>query len=93
MSASAGLLPLVTAIITLGVVAQVLADRFCVPSVLFLILAGIAVGPEGLNLVAHDSFGDALSTIAGLSVALIVFEGRSISTHRNCGTLRLPHFD
>lgn len=41
----------------------------------FLLLAGIAVGPEGLDLVAHDSFGDALTTIVGLSVAIIVFEG------------------
>ncbi len=62
-------------IITLGVAAQVLADRFRVPSVLFLILTGVAVGPEGLGLVTRDVFGSALSTIVGLSVAIIVFEG------------------
>ena len=69
------LLMITAVIITLGVAAQVLADRFKVPSVLFLILTGVAVGPEGLGLVTQDVFGDALSTIVGLSVAIIVFEG------------------
>ncbi|MFC7082204.1 cation:proton antiporter [Halorussus caseinilyticus] len=71
----ANLLPIVVAIIGLGVGAQVLADRFQVPSVLFLILAGILVGPEGLKIVTPEAFGGALSTIVGLSVAIIVFEG------------------
>lgn len=69
------LLMITAVIITLGVAAQVLADRFRVPSVLFLILTGVAVGPEGLGLVTQDVFGGALPTIVGLSVAIIVFEG------------------
>ncbi|MEF8857202.1 MAG: cation:proton antiporter [Haloplanus sp.] len=59
----------------LGVAAQVLADRLAVPSVLFLILAGVAVGPEGIGIVDPGTFGDALPAIVGLSVAIIVFEG------------------
>jgi len=66
---------IVAAILGLGVAAQVLADRFRVPSVLFLILAGVAVGPKGLSIVTQDVFGTALTTIVGLSVAIIVFEG------------------
>ena len=87
MSAGAGIIPLVVTVLGLGVVAQVLADRLAVPSVLFLILAGIAVGPEGLNLVALDSFGGPgpLSGIVGISVAIIVFEG---SFHLKLGKLR-----
>ena len=69
------LLMITAVIITLGVAAQILADRYKVPSVLFLILTGVAVGPEGLGLVTQEVFGDALSTIVGLSVAIIVFEG------------------
>jgi NhaP-type Na+/H+ or K+/H+ antiporter len=69
------LMVIVAVIITLGVAAQVIANRYRVPSVLFLILAGIAVGPKGLGIVTQQSFGDALSTIVGLSVAIIVFEG------------------
>ncbi|MEF8814545.1 MAG: cation:proton antiporter, partial [Halovenus sp.] len=65
----------VALILALGVTAQVLADRFRVPSVLFLILAGVLVGPEGLSLVTVDTFGDSLTTIVGISVAIIVFEG------------------
>jgi NhaP-type Na+/H+ or K+/H+ antiporter/Trk K+ transport system NAD-binding subunit len=65
----------VALVIALGVAAQVLADRFRVPSVLFLIIAGIAVGPKGLSVVTLDVFGPQLSTIVGLSVAIIVFEG------------------
>ena len=59
----------------LGVVAQVLADRLSVPSVLFLIFAGVAVGPEGLGVIDPAVFGDSLPAIVGLSVAIIVFEG------------------
>jgi len=66
---------IVALILALGVAAQVLADRFRVPSVLFLILAGVAVGPKGLSMVTVDVFGDAITTIVGISVAIIVFEG------------------
>ena len=72
---SSALIPLVAAIIALGVGAQVLADRFQVPSVIFLLGAGIVVGPEVLGLLNPEAFGDALSAIVGLSVAIIVFEG------------------
>lgn len=77
MSTASGLISLVVTILGLGVVAQVLADRLQIPSVLFLILAGIAVGPEGLGIVGLSAFGGpaALSAIVGLSVAIIVFEG------------------
>ena len=73
--ASGNLIALVAGVIGIGVVAQVLADRFRVPSVIFLLAAGVALGPEGLALIGPDSFGDALSAIVGLSVAIIIFEG------------------
>ena len=67
---------IVALILVLGVTAQVLADRFQVPSVLFLIVAGVAVGPKGLSIFTIDTFGlSGLSTIVGVSVAIIVFEG------------------
>jgi len=69
------ILIIVALILGLGVVSQVLADRFQVPSVLFLILSGVAVGPEGLGVVTREVFGGALSVIVGVSVAVIVFEG------------------
>ncbi|PCR92113.1 cation:proton antiporter domain-containing protein [Natrinema ejinorense] len=72
----ADLLLLVASIVGLGVVSQLLSARFRVPSVLFLIVSGVAIGPEGLGVLTIDSFGESgLSTIVGLSVAIIVFEG------------------
>ncbi|PSP50173.1 potassium transporter [Halobacteriales archaeon QH_7_69_31] len=62
------------AIIAIGVAAQILADRFEVPSIVFLIAAGIALGPEGMGVITPGSF-DALPAIVGLSVGIIVFEG------------------
>jgi len=69
------LILLVAGIIALGVVSQVLANRVQIPSIIFYIVAGIALGPEGLGYVTAESFGDALPAIVGLAVAIIVFEG------------------
>jgi NhaP-type Na+/H+ or K+/H+ antiporter/Trk K+ transport system NAD-binding subunit len=66
---------LVAAIIGIGVIAQILSDRFEVPSIIFLIASGIALGPEGLGLVTRSTFAGSLPSIVGLSVAIIVFEG------------------
>jgi NhaP-type Na+/H+ or K+/H+ antiporter len=76
MAAGGGnLITLVAALIGVGVVAQILSDRFRVPSVVFLLASGVILGPEVLGVVGPDSFGNALSAIVGLSVAIIVFEG------------------
>lgn len=77
-----GLLAAVAVILTLGIASRVLADRLQIPSVLFLIVAGVLVGPEGLGLVtpAHlgvtdAAVGDGLTTMVGVAVAIILFEG------------------
>nr|WP_303647828.1 sodium:proton antiporter [Haloarchaeobius amylolyticus] len=69
------MLTVVVAVVGLGVAAQVIADRLRLPSIPFLVLVGLALGPEGLALVRPETFGDALSVIVGISVAIIVFEG------------------
>ncbi|MFB6309663.1 MAG: cation:proton antiporter [Salinirussus sp.] len=73
--AATELILLVAGIIALGVAAQLLANRLRVPSIIFYLLAGVVIGPEGLGFVTRASFGDALPTIVGLAVAIIVFEG------------------
>ena len=75
MATGGSLIAIVAAIIAVGVVAQVLADRYRVPSIIFLIAAGIFLGPQGVGLVTRETFGTALPAIVGLSVAIIVFEG------------------
>jgi len=73
--AATDLILLVAGIIALGVLAQLLANRLQVPSIIFYLIAGVAIGPEGLGYVTRTSFGDALPAIVGLAVAIIVFEG------------------
>ncbi|WP_241686105.1 cation:proton antiporter domain-containing protein [Halorubrum amylolyticum] len=68
------MIPLVAAIIAIGILAQLLADRFEVPSIVFLLVAGIVLGPEGFGVITPDTFAS-LPAIVGLSVAIIVFEG------------------
>ncbi|WP_435077635.1 cation:proton antiporter domain-containing protein [Halococcus sp. AFM35] len=79
-SGGAGLIALVAGIMALGVVSQILGDRFRVPSIIFLLTTGLVLGPlSGLVLpsrvISADTFGGALPAIVGLAVAIIVFEG------------------
>lgn len=71
----ADILPLVVGILVLGIGAQLVAKRLEVPSVLFLIAIGVVIGPEFLGFVRIETFGDGLSTVVGVSVAIIVFDG------------------
>ena len=58
-----------------GISAQVLGDFFKVPSIVFLLLFGILIGPDGLGLLHPTMLGTGLEVIVALSVALILFEG------------------
>ncbi|MGB3496188.1 MAG: cation:proton antiporter [Elainellaceae cyanobacterium] len=58
-----------------GISAQVLGDYFKLPSIVFLLLFGILVGPDGLNLLHPSDLGSGLEVIVALSVALVLFEG------------------
>ncbi len=69
------LVAIVALVLALGVASRVLADRLQIPSVLFLIVAGIAIGPEVLGVVSRETFGGGLSAMVGVSVAIILFEG------------------
>ena len=73
--AESTLLLLIAGIIGIGVIAQILADRLQIPAIVFYIAAGLALGQPGLQIVTQDTFGDAMSTIVGFAVAIIVFEG------------------
>jgi len=69
------LLPVVALILVSGIAVQLLARRLQVPSVVFYLALGLVLGPEGIGLVTLDTFGDGLSTVVGLAVAIIVFDG------------------
>ncbi|MFN9647310.1 MAG: cation:proton antiporter [Pseudanabaena sp.] len=61
--------------IAAGISARVIANFFRVPSIVFLLLFGIALGGNGFNLVQPRLLGDGLEAIVSISVALILFDG------------------
>ncbi|PZO37413.1 MAG: sodium:proton antiporter [Pseudanabaena frigida] len=61
--------------IAAGVSARAIANFFRVPSIVFLLLFGVALGGDGLNLVQPRLLGDGLESIVSISVALILFDG------------------
>jgi NhaP-type Na+/H+ or K+/H+ antiporter len=58
-----------------GVMAQVIGEFARVPSIIFLLLFGIGLGPDGIDLIHPQMLGVGLEVIVALSVALILFEG------------------
>jgi NhaP-type Na+/H+ or K+/H+ antiporter len=73
--AATNILLLVAGIIAIGVMAQLLASRLQVPSIIFYIAAGLVLGEPGLEILTAETFGSGLQTIVGIAVAIIVFEG------------------
>ncbi len=65
----------ISGIVVAGFVCQWLAWRVRLPSILFLLLVGIVVGPW-LGLLRPDElFGDLLQPMVSLAVAVILYEG------------------
>ncbi len=58
-----------------SVISQVTAWRFNLPSILFLLIAGVLLGPVAGILKPDSLFGDLLFPMVSLAVALILFEG------------------
>lgn len=75
-SAAHELVQTIAIAIVVGILAQVVADRARLPSIVFLLVFGVLVGPDGLGLVETGVFGRAgLQAIVTIAVALILFEG------------------
>jgi NhaP-type Na+/H+ or K+/H+ antiporter len=62
-------------IVVVGIVAQWIAWRFNLPSILLLLIAGFFVGPVTGWLNPDELLGDLLFPVVSISVALILFEG------------------
>lgn len=62
-------------LLTIGFLAQWLAWRVKLPAIVFLLLAGIALGPVCGVLNPDKLLGDLLFPMVSLAVALILFEG------------------
>lgn len=58
-----------------GIGGQVLGEFLKVPSIAFLLLFGILLGPNVFDLLQPEMFGDGLEVIVSLLVAIVLFEG------------------
>lgn len=64
-----------TAIVVLGICAQLLAWKVKLPAILLLLIFGFLAGPITGFLNPYALFGELIPVIVSLSVALILFEG------------------
>ena len=69
--------PALTLVLALavGILAQAVARHVRVPGIVILLVAGVALGPDGLGWVQPQALGDGLFAIVDLAVAVILFEG------------------
>ena len=58
-----------------GISAQVVAEYFKVPSIVFLLIFGILLGADSLDILHPHNLGVGLEVLVALSVAIILFEG------------------
>jgi NhaP-type Na+/H+ or K+/H+ antiporter len=68
-----------------GITAQVIAEYLKVPSIVFLLIFGIALGSDGLGILHPQSLGLGLEVLVALSVAIILFEGGLSLSGRELG--------
>lgn len=67
-------LQMVIAVIA-GISAQVIAEYLKLPSIVFLLLFGILLGSDGMNVLHPQVLGAGLEVIVALATAVILFEG------------------
>lgn len=58
-----------------GISAQVFGELFKIPSIVFLLIFGVAIGRDGLELLHPELLGSGLEVLVALAVAIILFEG------------------
>ena len=58
-----------------GVLAITVSRHLRTPGIIILLLVGVGMGADGLNLIVPSSLGPLLTMIVGMAVAVILFEG------------------
>ncbi len=69
------LLTSLVAVMIIGIFAHMLGRVVKIPSIVFLLIAGIILGPEVTGLIEPSRFGSGIELLVGFAVAIIVFEG------------------
>jgi NhaP-type Na+/H+ or K+/H+ antiporter len=85
---SGSILAILAAVLLIGIGSQILGKLFRIPSIVFLLLFGILLGPEFLNIIDSSNFEQELEAIVALSVAIIVFDGGLQINVRHIRTLQ-----
>ncbi|MEA1944029.1 MAG: cation:proton antiporter [Euryarchaeota archaeon] len=62
-------------ILAVGIIAQMVSKLTHIPSIVFLLAAGILLGPECAGLINPWLYGDGLRLIITFAVVIIVFDG------------------
>ncbi len=69
------LLTVLVVVMIIGIFSHMLGKILKVPSIVFLLIAGVVLGPEVTGIIQAGSFGDGIELLVGISVAIIVFDG------------------
>ncbi len=70
-----GTVHLLVVCLVAGMLGQVLSRVLRLPSIVFLLLIGVGLGPGGAGLIQPDRLGHGLEVLVRLGVAFILFEG------------------
>src|SRR5665648_78060 len=62
-------------VLSVAIVSQMLGSYLKLPSIVFLIISGIILGPEVLNYIDPAAFGMGLRAVVAFAVVIIVFDG------------------
>ncbi len=73
-----------------GVVCQLLSEKLKVPSIFFLLSAGVLLGPDFADLIRPQDMGLGLLAIIEIGVAIILFEGGLYLNINQFKTISLP---
>jgi len=72
---SLGAVHLLVVCLVAGMLGQVLSRLLRIPSIVFLLVIGIALGPIGAGVIQPERLGGGLEVLVRLGVAFILFEG------------------
>lgn len=69
------ILTALVAVMIIGIFAHMLGRVVKIPSIVFLLAAGIILGPEVTGFIEPGRFGSGIELLVGFTVAIIVFDG------------------
>lgn len=75
MASTTYLLTAFVVVLVIGIFSHMLGKMLKIPSIVFLLTAGVILGPEVTGIIQAESFGGGIELLVSFSVAIIVFDG------------------